>query len=304
MNKKTIFVIGSCNTDMVIKSDRLPGPGETVIGGNFLMTPGGKGANQAVAAARQGGNVTFIAKTGNDIFGQQSINHYNTEGINTDLIISDPLNPSGVALIMVNAEGENCISVASGSNANLKPEDIKKFENEISGADYILIQLEIPVETIESIVQLAALKSIPVILDPAPAKKLSKSVLSSLFLITPNETEAELLSGIKIIDFETAKKAASNISEQGVSNVIITMGALGAFLKEGDNYYKIPAVQVKAIDTTAAGDCFNGTLCVKLSEGKSIHESAKWAVKASSLCVQKMGAQSSIPFRKELSIIK
>ncbi|WP_163515303.1 ribokinase [Gelidibacter japonicus] len=301
MNKKKIFVIGSCNTDMVIKSDRLPTPGETVIGGTFLMNPGGKGANQAVAAARQGGNVTFIAKTGNDVFGRQSLELYNSEGINIDLILSDSKNPSGVALIMVNSEGENCISVASGSNANLMPKDIEKFKTQIGIADLILMQLEIPIETVEYVSELAFEKNIPVILNPAPARSLPEKLLKGLFLITPNESEAEILSGIKVKDYEKAKEAADVISGKGVSNVVITMGALGAFVKEGDKYFEIAARKITAVDTTAAGDCFNGTLCVGLSEGKSIVESVKLAVKASGLCVQKMGAQSSIPYKKELT---
>lgn len=304
MNKKKILVVGSCNTDMVIKSDRLPTPGETVIGGTFLMNPGGKGANQAVAAARQGGLVTFIAKTGNDVFGKQSIELYNSEGINTDLILSDPNNPSGVALIMVSSNGENCITVASGSNANLTPKDIEKFKNHIDKADLILMQLEIPIETVEYVSELALERQTPVILNPAPARSLPEKLLKGLFLITPNETEAEILSGVKVNSYERAKEAADIISGKGVSNVVITMGALGAFVKEGDNYTMIPAVKVVAVDTTAAGDCFNGTLCVGLSEGKTITESVKLAVKASGLCVQKMGAQSSIPYKKELNALQ
>lgn len=301
MDIKKILVVGSCNTDMVIKSDRLPTPGETVIGGVFLMNPGGKGANQAVAAARQGGHVTFIAKTGNDVFGKQSLELYNSEGINTDLILSDPKNPSGVALIMVNSDGENCISVASGSNANLSPKDIEKFKNHICEADLILMQLEIPIETVEYVSELALRKHTRVILNPAPARSLPEKLLKGLFLITPNETEAEILSGIKVNDYKKAKEAADVISEKGVANVVITMGALGAFVKEGDNYSIIkPEKEITAVDTTAAGDCFNGTLCVGLSEGKTIKESARLAVIASGLCVQKMGAQSSIPYKREL----
>ncbi|MFH7031856.1 ribokinase [Flavobacterium aquidurense] len=304
MERKKIFVVGSCNTDMVIKSDRLPIPGETVIGGTFLMNAGGKGANQAVAAARLGGVVTFIAKTGNDVFGRQSLENFNSEGINTDLILSDPKNPSGVALIMVNSNGENCIMVASGSNGNLKTKDIEKFKNQLAEADFILMQLEIPMETVEYVVELASEKKIPVILNPAPAKSLSEKVLKGLYLITPNETEAEILSGVKVTNYEKAKEAADIISEKGVANVVITMGESGAFVKEGSNYTLIKAIKVNAVDTTAAGDCFNGTLCVGLSEGKSITESVKLAVKAAGLCVQKMGAQSSLPYKKELTSIQ
>lgn len=303
MNKKKIIVIGSCNTDMVIKSDRLPIPGETVIGGTFLMNAGGKGANQAVAAARQGGKVTFISKTGNDVFGKQSVELYNSEGINTDFIFSDPKNPSGVALIMVDSHGENCIAVASGANGSLTPADIEKAKAEVETADFVLMQLEIPIETVEYAAELASKKGIPVILNPAPARTLSDRLLKCLYLVTPNETEAEILSGIKVFDWESAKQAANVISYKGVENVVITMGSLGAFIKEKDQYYIVEASKVKAIDTTAAGDCFSGTLCVGLSEGKSILEAVKIASKVSAITVTRMGAQSSIPYRNELALL-
>ena len=289
---------------MVIKADRLPIPGETVIGGTFLMNAGGKGANQAVAAARQGGKVTFISKTGNDVFGKQSVELYNSEGINTDFIFSDPKNPSGVALIMVDSHGENCIAVASGANGNLTPADIEKAKAEIETADFVLMQLEIPIETVEYAAALAYKKAIPVILNPAPARTLSDKLLKCLYLVTPNETEAEILSGIKVFDWESAKQAANVISAKGVENVVITMGSMGAFIKERDQYYAVEASKVKAVDTTAAGDCFSGTLCVGLSEGKSILEAVKTASKVSAITVTRMGAQSSIPYRNEMAILE
>jgi ribokinase len=304
MSAKKIIVIGSCNTDMVIKSDRLPIPGETVIGGTFLMNAGGKGANQAVAAARQGGKVTFISKTGNDVFGKQSVELYNSEGINTDFIFSDPKNPSGVALIMVDSHGENCIAVASGANGNLTPTDIEKAKAEIETADFVLMQLEIPIETVEYAAALAYKKGIPVILNPAPARTLSDKLLKCLYLVTPNETEAEILSGIKVFDWDSAKQAADVISAKGVDNVVITMGSMGAYIKEKDHYHIVEATKVKAVDTTAAGDCFSGTLCVGLSEGKSILESVKAASKVSAITVTRMGAQSSIPYRNEMALLE
>jgi|APTNR8051073442_1049403.scaffolds.fasta_scaffold00093_17 ribokinase len=304
MSAKKIIVIGSCNTDMVIKSDRLPIPGETVIGGTFLMNAGGKGANQAVAAARQGGKVTFISKTGNDVFGKQSVELYNSEGINTDFIFSDPKNPSGVALIMVDSHGENCIAVASGANGNLTPTDIEKAKAEIETADFVLMQLEIPIETVEYAAALAYKKGIPVILNPAPARTLSDKLLKCLYLVTPNETEAEILSGIKVFDWDSAKQAADVISAKGVDNVVITMGSMGAYIKEKDQYHIVEATKVKAVDTTAAGDCFSGTLCVGLSEGKSILESVKAASKVSAITVTRMGAQSSIPYRNEMALLE
>lgn len=300
MQVKKIIVIGSCNTDMVIKADRLPIPGETVIGGTFLMNPGGKGANQAVAAARMGGKVTFISKTGNDVFGKQSVELYHSEGIKTDYIFSDPRNPSGVALITVDAKGENCIVVASGANASLSPADIESSKPEIESADLLLMQLEIPIETVEYAAEMAWKRGIPVILNPAPARALSEKLLKRIYLITPNKTEAEILSGIKVTNWERARQAADVISAKGVDKVVITLGSLGAFIKDGNTYHKVEATQVKAVDTTAAGDCFSGSLCVGLSEGLSLTDSVKLATKASALTVTRMGAQSSIPYRKEV----
>ncbi|GIL24121.1 MAG: ribokinase [Bacteroidota bacterium] len=299
---KKIIVIGSCNTDMVIKTDRLPTPGETVLGGTFLMNAGGKGANQAVTAARQGGQVTFISKTGNDVFGKQSVELYNSEGINTDYIFSDAKNPSGVALITVDSHGENCIVVASGANGSLSAADIESARTEIESGSIVLMQLEIPIDTVEYAAELASNKGISVILNPAPARTLSEKLLKCLYVITPNEHEAEMLSGIKVTDWTTAKKAADVISSKGVNNVVITMGSQGAFVKEQDEYYTVEATKVTAVDTTAAGDSFSGAFCVALAEGKSIKDAVKVATRVAAITVTRMGAQSSIPYRNELAL--
>jgi len=301
MQAKKIVVVGSCNTDMVIKADRLPVPGETILGGTFFMNPGGKGANQAVAAARMGGKVTLISKTGNDVFGKQSVSLYNSENINTDYIFSDPKHPSGVALITVDSNGENCIVVASGANASLSPSDINKARVEIESSDLVLMQLEIPIETVEYVAEMANKKEIKVLLNPAPARALSEQLLKNLYIIIPNKTEAEILSGIKVTDIDSARKAAAIISAKGVDIVVITLGSQGALIKEHDDYHFVEAYQVDTIDTTAAGDAFCGTVCVGLSEGKSILESVQLAAKAAALTVTRMGAQGSIPFRSELS---
>lgn len=299
---KKISVIGSCNTDMVIKSDRLPVPGETILGGTFMMNPGGKGANQAVAIARLGGLVSFITKTGNDIFGKQSVELYNIENINTDYIFSDPDLPSGVALISVDSFGENCIVVASGANASLSAKDLDTAKREIESGDILLMQLEIPLETVEYAAGLANKKGIKVILNPAPAQYLPPSLMEKLYMITPNKTEAEMLSGIKVTDEESAKLAATAISKKGVDVVVITLGSAGALIKNKDEFHLIPALSVKAIDTTAAGDTFNGALCVALAEEKSIEEAVRFACQASAVTVTRMGAQASIPYRKELNL--
>lgn len=303
MADKKIIVIGSSNTDMVIKADRLPVPGETVIGGKFFMNPGGKGANQAVAAARLGGNVTVICKTGNDIFGKQSVELFNSEKINTSFVFPDSKNPSGVALITVDYNGENCIVVASGANASLSPSDIETARSEIEKGDIVLMQLEIPIETVEYATELASAKGIKVILNPAPARALSDKLLKSLYVITPNKTEAEILSGIKVFDWESAMKAAAVIKARGPKIVVITLGSLGALIYEQNTFHKVEAYKVEAIDTTAAGDTFSGALCVAISEGLSMVDAVKFASMASALAVTRMGAQSSIPFRSDLSVL-
>jgi ribokinase len=301
MESKKIIVVGSCNTDMVIKADRLPIPGETILGGTFFMNPGGKGANQAVAASRMGGNVTLISKTGNDVFGKQSVMLYTAENIKTDYIFSDPKHPSGVALITVDSQGENCIVVASGANAYLSPLDIEKASAEIESSDLVLMQLEIPIETVEYVAEKAQKKGIRVILNPAPARTLSDSLLKHLYIIIPNKSEAEILSGIKVYDIDSAKQAADIISSKGVNIVVITLGSQGALIKENADYHFVEALKVEALDTTAAGDTFCGSVCVGLSEGRSILDSVKLAARAAAITVTRMGAQASIPFRSELS---
>lgn len=300
MVKKKIVVIGSCNTDMVVKSERIPVPGETILGGAFMMNPGGKGANQAVAAARMGGNVTFICKTGNDLFGKQSVEMYNKENINTEYVFSDPNLPSGVALITVDASGENCIVVASGANASLSPQDLDYAKREIESADIVLLQLETPMDTVEYAAKMAYEKGIKVILNPAPAAFLSNALLSYLYAIIPNNSEAELISGIKVTDWQSARQAANIMSAKGVDLVVITMGSKGALIKNGDTFMEVPVAKVKAVDTTAAGDTFCGAFCVALSEGIDIEDAVKFANKAAGITVTREGAQAAIPYRKEI----
>jgi len=300
MNPKKILVIGSSNTDMVIKTNNFPAPGETILGGRFLMNAGGKGANQAVAAARLGGMVTFIGKIGDDIFGKQAVQQLEDEGINVNFVAVDHENPSGVAMITVDHKGENSIVVAPGSNGTLSSGDFNKALSELQDAEFVLMQLEIPIPTVEYIAQIAAQKQKKVILNPAPAAKLSDELLQNLYIITPNETEAELLTQIKVTDEQSALKAAEALHKKGVEIVIITMGAAGAFLLINGESEIIHASKVKAVDTTAAGDTFNGALAVGLSEGKTIQESIAFANKAAAISVTRIGAQSSVPYRKEI----
>jgi ribokinase len=298
-----ILVVGSSNTDMVIKAEHLPAAGETILGGVFFMNPGGKGANQAVAAARLGGNVTFICKTGNDIFGRQSVQLFQDEGINTAYLLSDPKNPSGVALITVDKNAENCIVVASGANATLSANDLQKTEQIIEQAKIVLLQLEIPLSTVEYVAQTAAAKGVKVILNPAPACGLSEALLRNISVITPNRTEAEMLSGIVVSDIESAKKAALIIKEKGVETVIITLGVEGALVLHDGEFTYVPALKVDAVDTTAAGDVFNGAFVVALAENRSIQEAVNFACHASAISVTRLGAQSSAPSRSELSTL-
>ncbi len=301
-SRRQILVVGSSNTDMVIKAAHLPRPGETILGGTFFMNPGGKGANQAVAIARLGGPVTFICKTGSDIFGHQSQQLFEEEGINTSYVFSDSGNPSGVALITVDEKAENCIVVASGANANLLPSDLEKAEEAIERADLVLMQLEVPMETVCFVADIAWQKGKKVILNPAPAHPLPVDLLRHLYLITPNETEAEMITGVEITDESSAGEAARALSGMGVQHVIITLGSKGALIYSNGKAEMVPALKVEAVDTTAAGDVFNGALTVALSEGRSLKEAARFACKASAISVTRVGAQSSAPYRNEVDI--
>ena len=299
MSRK-IVVVGSCNTDMVINMERLPLPGETLLGGKFFMNAGGKGANQAVAAARLGGKVDFVAKVGNDPFGIRSIDQYKAEGIGTKHVVVDKEHPSGVALILVDAHGENSIAVASGANAHLLPEDIDQAKGTIEDCDILLMQLETPMETIEHAAQMAKRAGGKVILNPAPAHSLPESLLANLYMLIANETEAEYISGTRITDMDSVARAADIICHRGVENVVITLGSKGAFIKERDTYHQVPALKVKAVDATAAGDTFCGAVCVALAEGRGITEAVTFANRAAAVTVTRMGAQSSLPYRREV----
>ncbi|WP_373493992.1 ribokinase [Aquiflexum sp.] len=299
-NKPKILVIGSANMDMVIKTDNFPVPGETIIGGQFSLIPGGKGANQAVAAARLGGEVSFLAQLGDDVFGAQNLENYQKEGINTSLIKLNPGKPSGVALITVDHTGENTIIVAPGANASLSVDDIHAARNFFEVANVILIQLEIQLPVVFEACKLAFSLGKKIILNPAPATDLQPEIFPFLFMITPNETETERLTGVKVFDEKTAEDASEILMAKGVQNVIITMGSAGAYVHTGEFKGVIPTKKVKALDTTAAGDTFNGALVVALVNGDGIKEAVDFALKAATMSVTKMGAQSSIPYWKDL----
>jgi len=301
MGKKYILVIGSINTDMVIKVKNIPAPGETILGNGFFLNTGGKGANQAVAAAKLGGTVFFIGKVGDDVFGGKCIQSLKNEGIQTEFIEAVPETASGIAMITVDEKGENSIVVAPGANYELNVSDIDHKDALFELSEFIVIQLEIPLETVAHIIQKGKRLGKKVILNPAPAHQLDDKLFEDLYLITPNETEAEILTGVEITDEETAKAAGRRLLDKGVKNVIITLGRKGALVMNSEICEIVAAPTVKAVDTTAAGDTFNGALTVALSEKMDIRSAAEFACKAASISVGRFGAQVSMPYRQELS---
>ncbi len=298
MNK--ILVIGSSNMDLVVQVPRCPAAGETLFGSSFTTNYGGKGANQAVAVARIGSGVTFMTKLGNDTFGQQMRQHFSEEGMDLTHILTDAESPTGTALITVEDKGENRIIVVPGANAHLTENDVESLSDEINSCRFVLTQLEIPLPTVLRVAEMASAAGKQLILNPAPARPLPDSLLQKVFLITPNETEAEILTGIRVSDVESARRAALWFREKGVQQIVITMGSQGAFVFTDDFQGMVPAYKVKAIDTTAAGDVFNGALTVALSEGKTTADAARFGCAASALAVMRPGAQSSIPTRTEI----
>ena len=293
-----IVVLGSTNTDMVISGAKIPVPGETVCGGSFMMNPGGKGANQAVAVARLSARrrqCVFIAKVGDDLFGRDTARRLKAEGIDARLIV-DKTAASGTALILVDRKGQNCISVALGANGTLSPEDVAPFASDIERADALLLQLETPLETVLWAARTAHAKGVHVILNPAPAAKLPRELYACLDWITPNETEAELLTGVKVADLASAQAAERVLKRRGVAHVAITLGAKGCYAAGRIH----PCAKVKAVDTVAAGDTFNGAFVVALAEGKGVDEAIAFAQAAAARAVTRPGAQSSVPFRREV----
>ena len=297
---KKIVVVGSSNTDMVVKVPHIPAPGETVMGSELLTIPGGKGANQAVGAARAGGDVVFIACVSDDTFGTESIENYKKDSIDTSFIKVKPGMHSGVALINVAEDGENSIAVAPGANSHLLPEDIIKSANAFKEAGIILAQLEIPMETVSAVAELAENLKIPLILNPAPGAKLPTSLLKRISIITPNETEAALLTGTKEINDDSIPLMAKDLHDLGIQIVIITLGSKGVYLLNSEFKGIIPGYKVKAVDTTAAGDVFNGALATALSGKKAVREAIDSAQRAAAISVTRMGAQPSAPNLEEI----
>jgi ribokinase len=302
MQPATILVIGSSNMDMIVKSASLPRPGETVIGGAFSMAPGGKGANQAVAAARLGGHVTFVTCLGDDEFGRGLRRLYERDGIDTSRVQMLAQTHTGVAFILVDSRGENMISVASGANARFTPERLQVLERLEPTPRWVLLQLEIPLATVEAAAAWAKRCGAGVILDPAPAPAagLPSSLLCFVDILTPNEIEAGTLVGRTVATLDDAIAAGRTLIDRGTREVIVKLGERGGVCVSTSGHWMYPTPRVEAVDTTAAGDCFAGALAVGLSEGMSTREAAAFAARAAAISVTRMGAQSSLPRRDEI----
>lgn len=302
MEQPRIVVVGSSNTDMIVKSTRIPSPGETVTGGSFFCVQGGKGANQAVAASRLGAQVHLIAKVGDDSFGRQAIAGFRREGIDVEYVFRTSGTATGVAVILVDDQGENLISVASGANHTFTIEDVVSVADIICSASVLILQLEIPIDSVTTAARIAYEAGVPVILNPAPAPAapLDPNMLRYVSYLTPNETEASRLSGINVSDEKSARLAADKLMSYGTENVVITLGSKGALACNRDEKTLVPAFQVDARDTTAAGDAFNGALGVAIGYGKPLKQAVIEACAAGALATTKIGAQPSLPMKKEV----
>lgn len=295
-----LLVIGSLNMDLVAYTDRLPKHGETVLGSDFHTFPGGKGANQAVAAARLGADVTMLGKVGRDDFGDSLVQNLGANGVDTSRVLRDPAAPTGTAAITVESSGQNTIVVVPGSNFQLAPEDILAHRDLIGESDILLMQLEVPLATVQKAAEIARSVGVRVILNPAPARELPEELLTLVDVLVPNETEAAMLSGIMVQTPEDLRAAAGVLQRKGVEQVLITLGAEGALLVDSAQERQIKAYPVKAVDATAAGDAFIGAYAAALAQGLPPGDALRWSAAAGALAVTRKGAQSSLPSRKEL----
>lgn len=290
--------------DLVVQMPAIPKPGETLLGGRFATFPGGKGANQAVAAARLGAHVTLVGRVGNDDFGKQLLQVLRADGIETGYIGIDPNNTTGVALITVDAAGQNSISVASGANFTLTVDEVKRAWEQVGPVDMLVMPLETPMDTIRTAAQLAKSSGVRVILNPAPAQELDDRLMASVDVIVPNENEAERLTGKAIHSQEDALRAGMMLLERGVRSVVLTMGEKGSLVIEGrpnqPKHHHSPAYQLQTVDTTAAGDCFVGALATGLGEGLSLDAAAIFGTAAAAISTTRPGAQPSLPKRFEV----
>lgn len=294
-----IVVVGSLNMDLVINSPRIPAMGETILGNNFITTYGGKGANQAVAAAKLGGDVAMIGCIGDDIFGERLLANLNNNGIDTRCIKVVEGYPTGVAVILVE-NGDNCIIVDPGANSELKPDDIYRLEDLIKESDIIVTQLEIPLDTVKCAIDLARKYNVKVLLNPAPAIELNDELLSMIDILTPNENECEIMTGIRIESIEDARSAVEYLVEKGIKNAVVTLGRNGVVYNYGDEIIHKPASNIEVVDTTAAGDSFSGALAVAITGEGDINTSIEFAQAVATLTITKRGAQASLPHLSEV----
>jgi ribokinase len=306
MRKKAaprVVVVGSSNTDMIVRVAHVPRPGETLLGGEFLTAAGGKGANQAVAACRSGAKVTFVARVGSDELGRSTRKRLRHEGMDVTHVHLDKTAPSGVALIFVGADGENSIGVAGGANLKLSPADLRRAIPAIRSSKVLLLQLETPLRTVSFAASLGRRSGLQVILNPAPAQALPRSLMRSVDIITPNESEARVLTGIPVASVASATRAARALLACGVRTAaIVTLGARGALVvPRVGSPTLVPAFKVRAVDTTAAGDVFNGALAMSLASGRGLTEAVRYANAAAAISVTRSGAQPSIPSRTEIA---
>lgn len=296
-----ITIVGSLNMDLVIRSPHIPQPGETIIGSHFRTIPGGKGANQAVAAARLGGEVSMVGQVGGDAFADILLENLKSSNVDTNHVRCDSNSPTGVALIVVDDAGENVIVVASGANMQVTEADVKAAEQLISSSDVLLLQLEVPLPAVTQAAQIARENGVRVILNPAPAQKLSFELLKLVDVLVPNESETALLTGIEVSRPAELRNAAIQLLNTGVNSVVITMGNRGAFLAStANNMERIEAFNIQPVDTTAAGDAFLGGLAVNLGEGGSLREAVLMGNAAGALAAMRFGAQTSLPSRDEV----
>ncbi len=301
MVKPLVVVVGSLNMDLVARSPHIPQPGETIIGGKLYMLPGGKGANQAVAAARLGAPTAMVGKVGQDAFATPLLENLAAAKIDHSFVQQDATSATGVALIVVDDAGENSIVVTPGANHNLSPADVMAAETAIAGAKVLLLQLEVPLETVCKAAQLAQAHGVTVILNPAPAQTLPPELLNAVDILIPNETETEILTGMPVNNRTEAEAAAAKLRGRGVATVILTLGSKGALLVDGSQSVLVPPFNIIPVDTTAAGDAFVGGLAVALAEGKSLPEAVRWGNAAGALAATKLGAQPSLPDRETLT---
>jgi len=296
----SIVVFGSINMDLVARTPRLPGPGETITGTVFQTFPGGKGANQAVACSRLGAKTYMVGRVGGDEFGEKLKDELEKAGVDHENVVVDTMTSSGVALIAVEDSAENTIIVIPGANGQVDDQDLKRLEAVLTKSEVLLLQLEIPLEMVMAAAKLAKENNVKVILDPAPAQMLPEQIYPLLDIITPNETETELLVGFPLETKEDAAKAARILMGRGTSNVIIKMGSRGAFALMGDQEESFEPYQVTTVDTVAAGDAFNGALAAALSENLPVEKAIQWGMAGGALSVTKEGAQPAMPERNEL----